>query len=227
MKVSLYTSIYGRYDSVKPVPLDLGVPAFFYTDSVETAERARESGWTALVVPHSVATLNGRPGITEPMLNHKWWKTHPDRACPNTEVSIWIDGSMTITTPEFVKLCVEALGDDDWALTPHPSRTCIYPEADYSATLTWRYDAPSIKAQAAHYSTFHPFNWGLMATGFCVRRHTPAVIEVGEHWWDECVNWSHQDQISLPVLLRLFEGKVRINWNLPWFQWWFLHEHGS
>lgn len=225
MRVGLYTAIYGPYDWVKPAPI--GVPAYLYTDSETTAKKAASLGWFPAVVPHGIATLKGEPRITAPMLGHKYWKTHPDVAMPDFDVSFWIDGSMEIITQDYEKLCLDALDGDDWTCVPHPSRSCIYPEADYSATLHWKYDRVAILAQRDFYRTFHPPGWGLFATGANVRRHTPEVIELSHRWWDECLNWSHQDQISLPVLLRLAEGKVRWNQRMPWFQWWHLYEHGG
>jgi hypothetical protein len=226
MKVALYTAIYGDSDWPKPIP-HIGVPAIMYTDSEDTAKRALEQGWDeARIVRHYICTTRGKLSITAPMLAHKYWKTHPELAVPGVDVSLWVDGSMEILVNDYVLRCLTALGEDDWACVPHPARQCIYPEAEYSATLTWRYDSPSIRAQAEFYSAFHPRDWGLIATGANVRRHTPDVIELCHQWWDENLNWSHQDQLSLPVLLRLAEGRVRYNYNLPWFQWWWLHEHG-
>lgn len=223
MDVILYTAIYGDSDWVKPVPANLGVPAYLYTDSKDTASRAEWSGWIPRIVNHGIATLKGDPKITAPMLAHKWWKTHP----PYAQVSIWIDGSMEICVDDFVGSCLTALGTDDWACVRHPARGCIYPEADYSATLTWRYDSDAIHAQSQFYGGFHPRDYGLIATGHNVRRHTTHVLDLSERWWEECINWSHQDQLSLPVLFRLAEGKVKWNMNLPWHQWWKLHEHGT
>jgi hypothetical protein len=191
------------------------------------ALEAQAQGWDARVVAHYIATVKGEPKITAPMLAHKYLKTHPALACPNVDISLWIDGSMEITTDRYIELGLEALGDDDWACVPHPVRNCIYPEGEYSATLTWRYDAPSILAQIRFYSQFHPPGWGLIATGANVRRHTPEVIELCDQWWHENITWSHQDQLSLPVLLRLNEGKVRWNMNLPWHSTWKLHGHGN
>lgn len=225
MKVALYSSIYGAYDDVKPVPHDLGVPAFFFTDSDELAHQAAGCGWIPRLVKHSVATFNGEPKVTNPMLNHKWWKTHPHLAAPEADVSVWIDGSMSITHNDFINACLGALGDDDWAQVKHPERSCIYPEAEVSQNMAYRYPSERIKEQAAHYSTFHPRDWGLPATGHIVRRHTAGVLKAGEQWWDECVNWSHQDQLSLPVILRLNEAEVRTNYNLPWHEWWLLGGH--
>ena len=221
MKLAIYTAIYGEYDWVKPVP-DLGVPAILYSDRPRDAP-----GWEVRVVNHGIATLNGSPTITAPMLAHKFWKCHPHLAVPDADVTMWIDGSMQIVINDYVARCLEALNDDEWSCVPHPARTCVYPEADFSATLTWRYDAESILKQAAHYRSIgHSAGTGLVATGANVRRHTPTVIEIGEQWWHENLTWSHQDQLSLPVLFGQ-HPELRWNMNLPWFQWWYLYEHGA
>lgn len=225
-RVGLYTAIFGESDWPKPIP-DLGIPNIMYTDSEKTAEQAQAVGWRTSIIKHYIATVKGSPAITAPMLAHKFFKCHPEKALPGCEISLWIDGSMEITVEDYVERCLLALGSDDWATVRHPARHCIYPEAAFSATLTWRYDKPSILAQAEFYRTFHPPNWGLIATGANVRRHTSEVIELSHQWWTENLNWSHQDQLSLPVLLRLAEDKVKWNYNLPWFQWWHLHEHRS
>lgn len=225
MKIGLYTAIYGSYET--PKPISLGTPCVMYTDSQVTARRAQEVGWEPRVVPHHITTLKGAPQLVGPMLAHKWWKTHPHLALPGVDISLWLDGSMQLTVGDYVERAVAALGEDDWACVPHPARVCIYPEARFSATLA-RYDAPSVLAQASFYQEVvgHPVNWGLVATGANVRRHKPEVIELSEQWWDECINWSHQDQISLPVLFRLNEGKIKWNVNLAWGRDWILHNHG-
>jgi hypothetical protein len=222
MTVAIYTAIYGGYETPKPLK-DLGVPAYLYTDNPSMTA----PGWDVRVVRHFITTLKGAPGVVAPMLAHKWWKCHPEVACPEATISMWIDGSMEIWVDDYVERALDALGEDDWACVPHPARRCIYPEANFSATLA-RYDAPSINAQSRFYRDVvgHPPNWGLVATGANVRRHTPEVIDLGQQWWDECINWSHQDQLSLPVLFRLNEGKIKWNMKLPWHQWWHLYPHG-
>lgn len=237
-RVAVYSAIFGGYNTPKRIPDSLECHAIMLTDSEATAELAQAAGWCPQIVPspydemdHDAAAY-GDPSIVVPMLRHKWFKTHPAEALgPDCDVSIWIDGSMEIVRDDFVALCLTALGDDDWSMMTHPSRACIYPEADYSATLIWRYDGPSILAQAAHYRAFHPANTGLIATGFNVRRHTPAVRRLGRLWWAEITRWSHQDQISLPVLLHLndtvpYDPRVKWNLNLPWHQWLVHHPHG-
>jgi len=230
-RVALYTAIWGGYETPKPLPDGLTCHAYLFSDSVVTAFKAAAYGWCAKVMsdhyfPEEHLSTHGDPEIVVPMLNHKWFKMHPGEVLPDYDVSLWIDGSMELIVDDYAERCLAALGDDDWSCVPHPARSCIYPEADYSATLTWRYDADSILAQKAHYEQFHPPGAGLIATGAMARRHTPEVLELSRLWWDECVNWSHQDQLSLPVLLRLWEDKVRWNSRMTWHQDWILHEHG-
>jgi len=225
MKVGLYTAVYGSYET--PKPINLNIPCIMYTDSDAVAALAATRGWEPRVVKHYITTVKGAPSVAAPMLAHKWWKTHPHEALPDVDVSLWLDGSMEIRVDDYVERSIAALGSDEWACVPHPARNCIYPEANFSATLA-RYDAPSILAQARFYREVvgHPVSWGLIATGANVRRHTDSVIDLSKQWWDECLNWSHQDQLSLPVLFKLMAGRIRWNMNLPWHQWWHLHHHG-
>lgn len=225
-KVGIYTAIYGVYDWVKPAPA-ADVPKLLFTDNPDIVDEAWIQGWEPRLVPHSITTLNGDVKIVEPMLNHKYWKTHPALVFPDMDYSIWVDGSIQVTVPDIVNRYLGALGQDDWSCVPHPARKCIFDEATYSATLIWRYDKDAISNQSAHYANWHPKGWGLIATGTNIRRHTSKVIELCDQWWVENLNWSHQDQLSLPVLLRLYQNDVKFNQNLTWHKDWVLHPHGS
>jgi alkaline ceramidase TOD1/glycosyltransferase MUCI70-like protein len=213
VKVGIYSALYGGYDWPKPLPN--GVTGVLYTDDPDL----EVEGWEVrlFTMDHVVAD--------DPMMQHKWWKTHPLEALPHVDASIWLDASMQVMVPDYAQRHVRALGEDDWACVRHPSRSCIYPEAEFSATLPRYFSQTKLLAQAAHYASIgHPANWGLVATGSNIRRHTPLVEKVSDLWWDECVNWSHQDQLSLPVLFRLYP-ELRWNYNIPWFEWWHLHPH--
>ena len=219
MKVALYSALFGRYDRPKIIPPDLGVAAIMVTDDEETATLAREAGWRTTI-------STARPELS-PMMRHKWFKLHPHLFISNADITLWIDASMTIIVSDYVDRCLAALGDDDWVMMTHPSRSCIYDEAIISASYTWKYDPTLINAQASYYRSIgHPAQWGLFATGANVRRNTESVRRWSEHWWHENLTRSHQDQISLPVMMRLAGDELKWNVNMPWHEWWHLAEHG-
>jgi len=248
----IYSAIYGGYDEPKPFPYGLDVPAVMITDNLRTAHQASVLGWYSFVVPHGIVTTKGNPAKLAPMLAHKWWKTHPGQlrglsvkaargGCAMAalamieaaEIALWVDGSIAIDGSPYGARCLQALGSDDIAFTRHPWRDCALAEGDYSATLA-RYADTRVKEQTDFYRGFHPRRWGLIATGAIAWRINPLTRAFGEVWWDEQLNWSHQDQVSLPILLRLadehqlapLEGaNLAWNMNLPWERWWSLANH--
>lgn len=242
-EVALYSALYEKYEYMKPLPADLGCRAVLYTDEPDI----EAPGWEVRVVTDHLSdgliekAQESDPKATVGMLRHKYWKCHPAEAVPDADVTMWIDASLLVVADQYAKRCLEALGDDDWCAVRHPHRDCIYSEAAFSATLP-RYDADTLNRQVAVYRAMdHPEHWGLVATGANVRRHTPAAIELGEHWWWEIITRSHQDQLSLPVLLRMHEeggplhaalhaasGEPPFRWNMnmPWDVWWGVYEHG-
>jgi hypothetical protein len=222
MKLGIYSALYDGYEHSKPLPV--GQNGVMYRDVLAD----HEGGWDERQHDHHIVTRRGDPRLVAPMLAHKWWKTHPAAALPDSDVSIWIDASIQLDS-DFVPRSLAALGDADWLMVRHPWRTCLYDEAEYSATLP-RYGslAGDIVRQAAWYRSLgHPEKSGLPATGVIVRRHTPAVLEVSEHWWQECLNWSHQDQVSLPVLIEMFKHKVKFKYGLEWQDGWTSYPHAK
>lgn len=214
-KVRIYSALYGEYEEPKALPA--GTRGLLYCDRPYLAR-----GWAPILERHNIVTRKGDPALLAPMLAHKYWKTHPEEAAPDADVSVWVDASIELE-PGFVDRAVDALGEEDWLLVRHPWRDCVYEEAAYSASLP-RYQSLSshIEEQSAWYRELgHPPGAGLPATGVLVRRHTPEVIEASAHWWQECLNWSHQDQVSLPVLLDLLGIKYRygLKWMDGWTTW--------
>lgn len=251
MKLALFSAVYGIYEATaKPLPPDLGIPAVMFTDNPAIADQAPSAGWSVVVTSYPYERFeanpaNGDPAVVTPMLAHKYWKTHPaeameraaDQVGHDIDTSIWIDGNMRITMPgaQWVQYNVDALGDDEWSLMAHPWRTCLYDEEVYTSAVCWgRYSVEAMRRQINHYREdwVHPAGWGLFASGHMVRRHTPTVFRVGDDWWNHNVRWSHQDQLSLPVLVRAYSGSavaampLRYNTNLPWGLW-ELQPHGA
>lgn len=210
-RITLYTAVYGGYDIIKSTNEVQGANRILYTDNPMIVA----PGWEVRVMPLDE--------LDTPMLRAKWWKCRPDLAVGG-EISIWIDGSM-IPREGFVHRCEVALGVADVAFTPHPWRDCIYTEQLASTGLP-KYQGADLVAQVEYYRSIgHPEHWGLFASGAMIRRHTPAVLEMGRHWWHENLTRSWQDQLSLPVVLRLAGDDIIWNTGLPWSGLWDYAEH--
>lgn len=186
---AVFTAVYNEYDTLKPFPKqDIeGVETFCLTDDPVLLG----SGWNRIVL--------------EPMGG-----VHPNRAakrskcCPweytNADIVIWIDASIHVTSTSFVREIAEYAAPLAHFL--HPERDCIYDEADISLSMP-KYALEPIRKQVDHYrERGHPAHWGLWATGISVRRHTPEVEAYGKAWLSEIDEWSYQDQISHPPMLR-------------------------
>jgi len=216
VQAAIYSAIYGAYDLPKVIPPAINVPCIMFTDDRDLVA----PGWE-IIVEYPPMSDNWSP-----MMKHKWYKLHPTLALPGIDVSMWLDGSMTILVDDYVDRCLQALGNDHWVMVRHPIRCCIYDEAIFSAHLPW-YDARAMLAQVDYYRSIgFPARWGLAASGANVRRHCDIVANTCEHWWYENLNRSHQDQLSLPVMMWLMsERGLKWNWNMPWHAWWHISDH--
>jgi len=97
---------------------------------------------------------------------------------------------------------LDCLGDADCGFYTHPDRTTISSEAEASIKIH-KYEDQDVRGQVQEYlAQGHPDDWGLWAGGLFIVRDTPAVRRMGERWLEEIVRWSHQDQLSLPFVLR-------------------------
>jgi TOD1/MUCI70, glycosyltransferase-like domain len=173
-KVLIYSAVYGGFDTIRPQP----VPIRRFTD-----------------ISHPLA-------YPDPRMKAKWWKVRPDLACPDADVTIWIDGSMDVLIPDLAERCLDALGDLDALFVRHQERDDIYEEAAFSRRGA-KYAGQPMREQVERYrADGHPEHWGLIHAAFLVRRNSRAMRSFDQAWWREITHWSIQDQLSLPPLLR-------------------------
>jgi len=162
--------------------------------------------------------------------------------------AIWVDGSLEMTSPEFVRDMIAAMegphpstahlpagsSSAQDALLPvgafaHPRRDCIYQEAAVCAPLR-KYAGYDLAGQVRAYrEAGYPEHNGLLACGVLVwdLAH-PRQPEVGEAWWREQELHGTMDQLSLPFVLwqhethwRRLPGRL---WGNQWFR---LREHAG
>jgi hypothetical protein len=79
--------------------------------------------------------------------------------------------------------------------------------------LDTKYGGQFIPEQMGAYrEAGHPEHWGLIQSTVLVRRDNPRTRAMNEAWWDAIVQWSIQDQLSLPYILRKLT-KRRLRWH--------------
>lgn len=186
MKTVIYTAIYGNKDRLRP-PRQPETGATYVCIS-DDPEIAVPSWKMRIVAPHS-------PDANR---SAKRFKVLAHQAC-DCERSIWIDGNYEILGD------LTSLFDDfeeDVAFFRHSQRNCIYAEA--AACIRRRKDdARPINGTIERFrQQGHPVGWGLFEGGVILRKHTCAVREFNERWWDEISQGTRRDQLSLPFVLR-------------------------
>ena len=203
MRICIYTAIYGGYDSLKPQPKQ-SIPADFicFTD----ADLEAPAPW--------IAIRDMRLPDLHPRLRAKWHRTHPHSMFPALPLrrawrwflkrythTIWIDGSVQLTSRDFAKVATESAQRTGWAMFAHPRRNCIYDEFAFSLSMLKYREQPMAEQVQYYRAEGFPEHAGLMATGIIVRQtNRQDIAAANEDWWQENLRWSYQDQLSLPFV---------------------------
>jgi len=177
MKTTVYSAVFGNYDTLHPA----AYPSLCFTDGGMLSV----DGWSY----HGI--YSGR--------DPKW----ANRQCKilshkhlDTEYSIYHDGNVQmLTSPD--KLIADYLGDADIAVFAHPEgRDCIYDEA--REVLRQHKAKPgAVGAQTERYrQDGFPTRFGLSACYVIIRRHTGAVRRFNGLWWNEYEEGAKRDQLS-------------------------------
>lgn len=179
----VYTAIFGGYDELRePRIREKHVEYLCFTDNPYLKSK--------------VWTIRYHKPSDDPLMQARRLKilAHDVIDC---DISLWIDGRNQLHRLNGVFDLTA-----DLALTPHPTRGCIFDEADHCKRLK-RGDPDRIDRAVARYKAEgHPRQHGLWYTGVVFRRHTRAAIDFNRHWWGEIAEGSSRDQISVPVVMR-------------------------
>jgi hypothetical protein len=218
-KTLIYTAIYGGRDDLKAqVFQTYPVQQIAFTDQDLPA---KYKGWDSKFTQVHADSLRAEESRMKAKFikvcssNDEWLS-----GCLEADYLIWIDGSIKIKNTKFVEMMVKACGDNMVAFLPHPDRNCIYKE--YDACI----EAGRIKTdeekqlaidQLIRYKKdrFMPEMGLLAGTVFIRNMNHPRIKEFNRLWWEEIINGSHRDQLSLPyVLWKMNEKPAIVNLNL-------------
>lgn len=180
----VYTSLYGRYDSLGP-PLYRpdGVDFVCFTDSSEP-----QAGWTSVRLDL---------GAADPVIDSRYSKMLPHRLLKDYDCSLYIDANQIILGDigEFCRTWLFGRPFVGWA---HPERSDIYRELEANL-LRLRHEPHSVIEEYRRYRQEGvPNDTGLLEAALLWRDHRdPDVARLMELWWREYGRYSRRDQ---PVL---------------------------
>jgi hypothetical protein len=154
---------------------------------------------------------------------------------PN-DTHIWIDASVEVKSPDFVKYMQEQLEGYDVAIGAHPFRKSAYEEVDFilaqlksgNKYLNARYDKVGLmRTRDWLHEIQLPENSGLWACGIFARKNTPKVNASFEEWWEKVLQFDTVDQPSFAGIAYKHGLKINsIHWNTIFENQYFkLHSH--
>lgn len=233
MRVIVYTAIFGGYDELKP-PVEQDVPCD-YLCFTDTDMPKRVGPWRVIHVPANPALHPRMQAKRFKLLSHEVVKRGRLPLATalasgllrfrRYDASLWVDGSIAIKGSHFVRTCVDGLSAAELAMFQHPERDCIFAEARQSLTME-KYNGQRIAEQVAHYRRGGVVaHSGLFACGIIGRREPSgqAMKRFNTAWWDENVEWTFQDQLSVGVALSRSGMSVRPIpgnlWANDYFDW--------
>ncbi|CAN0016788.1 unnamed protein product, partial [Discosporangium mesarthrocarpum] len=143
------------------------------------------------------------------MMSAKYYKVNHHRIpeLRGYNVTIWIDGSFAILSPDFAQWCVGLLeGEIDFVVL-RARASNLRDETMRTYALARKYRGQQILKQEARYSQEgFPDDQGIWAGGFIVRRLASRHVSLAmDLWWREIQSGSYQDQLSLPY----------VRWRIP------------
>lgn len=183
MSIVVYTAILGAWDNLRPPEvIEPGVRYVCYSDT----PRDPVPGWEI------------QPAYT-PFDNHARNSRLP-KCLPHlhfdAEYSIYHDANFSIRQLPSV-IIDRNLRNADIAMYEHPCRKHVGEESE--VLLKEGIGDPREVSAATTLWKHHGAPLGLWAGGFIVRRHTAAVREFNETWWQLFRDGCTRDQMSLPL----------------------------
>lgn len=186
-KAVVYTCITGNYDRLaEPQVISSGLDYVCFTDDMNRTSKV----WKFRPIPRSLRDLSA-------VKQQRLVKIRPHAYLPEYDASIWIDGNLQ-AIGDIQKLLDEVdLSKFSLYTRVHPTRTCIYDEAEACIRLH-KDTREHIQPQLDRYRSFgYPEKIGMAETNVIIRKHNDLrCILVDDLWATELIQFSHRDQLS-------------------------------
>lgn len=219
-KKVIYTCITGGYDELKePNVISDEFDYICFTDSLFM----RNGIWDIRPLPKETEGLSQ-------VKKQRYVKINAHKVLPEYEVSIWVDGIVTIKG-NLNELLENVLKDDTSIYVPtHPVRNCIYKEANTVVKMKKDTKEVVVPQIDRYKKEGYPEENGLLQSNILIRRHNEEdCIRLMEAWYDELKDNSHRDQLSFNYV-SWKNSDIKVKYldkgicNSRWFYWNGIHK---
>lgn len=187
-KISLISANIGGIDSIYP-------PA-------KQSQEFELCYYTEATLPFPLPNLDQR-------MKGKYLKTQTHRFL-DADIFIWVDGSIDIISPDFIKTCVDGLFEKDIVMEKHRQRENVYEELEYiidkmklgDRYLLKRYARQPLYLEYEFYRQNKlPKTYPLYQCSFFARRNNERMNKIFNEWWDLILRYSNFDQTQMSFVL--------------------------
>lgn len=211
----VYTCITGGYDAIiDPKVITKGFDYICFTDNMKMESNV----WDIRPLPKETEGLSQ-------VKKQRYVKINAHLLLSDYDVSIWVDGNVTIKSNlnEFLSKFLRS--DYSIYVPKHPARDCIYSES--KAVVAMKKDTKeNVSPQIERYKKEgFPKNYGLLQSNIMLRVHNNEdCIKFMEQWFEELKNGSHRDQLSFNYVawknedIKVFYLDKTI-YKSQWFSW--------
>lgn len=191
-KFAIYTVITGGFDAVKqPSVIDSRFDYILFTDKIPVSDTGV---W-------QVRMINYQNSNTR--LQSRYPKAYPEICLSEYVASLYIDGTLQITSQWVYDRCVELYERGiEWAGIKHQWRDTIYEEVDWMLKAGWVHDYDVLDWYKLLKDEGYVAQWFLFENNIIFRVHTDNVKKVNDLWWwtlDK--GYVKRDQFSLMYAL--------------------------
>jgi hypothetical protein len=182
----VYTALFGEYETLNEQICSNrdDIDFICFTDSVLIESHT----WKIVKVP-TIGLDSTRESRRPKILAHEYLGADYDE-------SIYIDNSV-ILIMDPADIFERYLGEKDFVCFRHPWRICLYQEAEVIKKEGID-DRVLVERQTNYYHRMgYPYNNGLIAGTFLLRRHnSESVIRSMDFWFEQVLRYSKRDQMS-------------------------------
>lgn len=190
----VYTCVFGNYDSIQEPLMCPDNCDYFFIGNIELPEGSKWKKIDLSFISHQLESLSN-------VEKNRYCKMFPHILFPQYEVSIYIDGNVSVISDLTEFITVERTFGMGFHY--HKSRDCVYQEIAACRMLKKAPKKELNEYESRLRQKQFPEKYGMVECNVIVRDHCNKTMQkVMNAWWEEFRNHVKRDQLSLPFLLQ-------------------------